>query len=160
MDLLVAPAASSASATSCLWESAYAELYFTPRMWPDFSPADLSEAVRAFRARERRFGGLLTSAGRRHRGGGAMSSVRARYGQRRSIFATLGTWLLFDASIGLNWSLVSLLSALGLGLFLRLGCGTARRQRWPACSPASSWRAGSRRRRRAPSSMRAWPSPT
>ena len=36
------------------------------------------------------------------------------------VFATLGTWLLFKASIGLNWSLVSLLSALGLGLFLRL----------------------------------------
>jgi undecaprenyl diphosphate synthase len=31
-------------------------------MWPDFGPADLAEAVRAFRARERRFGGLPASA--------------------------------------------------------------------------------------------------
>ena len=49
-----------------------------------------------------------------------MSSVRALWAAA-IVFATLGTWLLFDASIGLNWSLVSLLSALGLGLFLRLG---------------------------------------
>ena len=37
------------------------------------------------------------------------------------VFAALGTWLLFEASVGLNWWLVSLLSAVGLGLFLRLG---------------------------------------
>jgi Domain of unknown function (DUF4153) len=37
------------------------------------------------------------------------------------VFAALGTWLLFEASIGFNWSLVSLLSAAGLALFLRLG---------------------------------------
>ena len=49
-----------------------------------------------------------------------MSSVRALWAAA-IVFATLGTWLLFDASIGINWSLVSLLSALGLGLFLRLG---------------------------------------
>jgi undecaprenyl diphosphate synthase len=42
-----------------LWESAYAELYFTDVPWPDFSAADLASAVRAFGARERRYGGLL-----------------------------------------------------------------------------------------------------
>jgi undecaprenyl diphosphate synthase len=40
------------------WESAYAELHFTERMWPDFGAEDLAEALRAFRGRERRFGGL------------------------------------------------------------------------------------------------------
>jgi len=41
-----------------LWECAYAELAFTRTMWPDFSPADLSAAIRDFRSRERRFGGI------------------------------------------------------------------------------------------------------
>ena len=59
VDLLVRTGGEQRLSDFLLWESAYAELYFTPRMWPDFGPADLSEAVRAFRARERRFGGLL-----------------------------------------------------------------------------------------------------
>ena len=41
-----------------LWECAYAELVFTRRMWPDFDAADLAAAVREFRGRQRRFGGL------------------------------------------------------------------------------------------------------
>jgi undecaprenyl diphosphate synthase len=39
-----------------LWECAYAELAFSPRLWPDFTAADLADAVRDFRNRERRFG--------------------------------------------------------------------------------------------------------
>ena len=47
-----------------LWESAYAELWFTRRLWPDFRPADLARAVRWFRSRDRRFGALArTGAG-------------------------------------------------------------------------------------------------
>jgi undecaprenyl diphosphate synthase len=41
-----------------LWESAYAELYFTDRMWPDFDAEDLAEALAWFRGRARRFGVL------------------------------------------------------------------------------------------------------
>jgi len=41
-----------------LWECAYAELIFTPRMWPDFDAADLRRAVEEFRRRERRFGAV------------------------------------------------------------------------------------------------------
>jgi len=41
-----------------LWEAAYAELWFTPRAWPDFSPAMLAAAVEEFRGRDRRFGAL------------------------------------------------------------------------------------------------------
>ena len=39
-----------------LWEFAYAELYFTARLWPDFAVSDLEEALAYFAARERRFG--------------------------------------------------------------------------------------------------------
>jgi len=39
-----------------LWDLAYAELYFSPRLWPDFALADLEEALAFFASRERRFG--------------------------------------------------------------------------------------------------------
>lgn len=42
-----------------LWQLAYAELYFTDKLWPDFRREDLYEAILAYQARERRFG--LTS---------------------------------------------------------------------------------------------------
>jgi undecaprenyl diphosphate synthase len=40
-----------------LWQSAYAELYFSPRLWPDFSPEDLEAALADYARRHRRFGG-------------------------------------------------------------------------------------------------------
>ena len=39
-----------------LWQLAYSELYFTPKLWPDFRREDLFEAVIDFQKRERRFG--------------------------------------------------------------------------------------------------------
>lgn len=39
-----------------LWQSAYTELYFSPVLWPDFSPDTLDEAIAEYGARERRFG--------------------------------------------------------------------------------------------------------
>jgi undecaprenyl diphosphate synthase len=39
-----------------LWQLAYAELYFTERLWPDFAAADLADALTFFASRERRFG--------------------------------------------------------------------------------------------------------
>ena len=39
-----------------LWQLAYAELYFSERLWPEFTAADLQEAVAFFAGRERRFG--------------------------------------------------------------------------------------------------------
>ncbi|HVH79086.1 MAG TPA: undecaprenyl diphosphate synthase family protein, partial [Stellaceae bacterium] len=41
-----------------LWECAYAELWFTDTMWPDFDAAMLGRALADFHRRERRFGGL------------------------------------------------------------------------------------------------------
>ena len=39
-----------------LWQSAYAELFFSDRLWPEFDEAALDEAIAAFQSRERRFG--------------------------------------------------------------------------------------------------------
>ena len=43
-----------------LWECAYAELWFTERMWPDFGAPHLAAAIHEFHSRDRRFGGLPT----------------------------------------------------------------------------------------------------
>ncbi|GAC1653155.1 MAG: di-trans,poly-cis-decaprenylcistransferase [Gemmatimonadaceae bacterium] len=56
VDLLVRTGGEQRLSDFLLWESAYAELYFTPRMWPDFSADDLRAAMSDFGARERRFG--------------------------------------------------------------------------------------------------------
>ena len=58
VDLLIRTGGEQRLSDFLLWECAYAELYFTRRMWPEFSTADLSEAVEEFRARERRFGAV------------------------------------------------------------------------------------------------------
>ena len=58
VDLLVRTGGDQRLSDFLLWESAYAELYFTQAMWPDFTAADLEVAVREFRYRERRFGAL------------------------------------------------------------------------------------------------------
>jgi undecaprenyl diphosphate synthase len=44
-----------------LWQSAYAELYFTDCLWPDFDAAELDKAIASFAKRERRFGDVGTS---------------------------------------------------------------------------------------------------
>lgn len=41
-----------------LWQCAYAEMIFTPTLWPDFSRADLEAALAEFNKRDRRFGGI------------------------------------------------------------------------------------------------------
>ena len=58
VDLLIRTGGEQRVSDFLLWESAYAELYFTSRMWPEFGPLELGTAVRAFHARDRRFGGL------------------------------------------------------------------------------------------------------
>jgi undecaprenyl diphosphate synthase len=58
VDLLIRTGGEQRLSDFLLWECAYAELVFTDRMWPDFSGADLAEAVREFQRRERRFGAV------------------------------------------------------------------------------------------------------
>jgi len=58
VDLLIRTGGEQRLSDFLLWECAYAELLFLPKMWPDFSSADLEAAVRDFQSRNRRFGGL------------------------------------------------------------------------------------------------------
>jgi undecaprenyl diphosphate synthase len=62
VDLLIRTGGERRLSDFLLWECAYAELHFTPRMWPDFEAADLEAAVRDFHARERRFGAVPQAA--------------------------------------------------------------------------------------------------
>lgn len=58
VDLLIRTGGEKRLSDFLLWESAYAELLFSDRMWPDFDEGDLDGALEEFRHRERRFGGV------------------------------------------------------------------------------------------------------
>jgi undecaprenyl diphosphate synthase len=62
VDLVIRTGGEQRLSDFLLWESAYAELYFTPVAWPDFGAGELRRAVDWFRGRERRFGRLEKSA--------------------------------------------------------------------------------------------------
>jgi undecaprenyl diphosphate synthase len=57
-DLLIRTSGEQRISNFLLWRAAYAELWFTPVFWPDFSREVLYEAIRDFQKRERRFGAL------------------------------------------------------------------------------------------------------
>ncbi|MGL4206549.1 MAG: polyprenyl diphosphate synthase [Aeromonadaceae bacterium] len=56
VDLLIRTGGDHRISNFLLWQLAYAELYFTPALWPDFDETLFSEAVASFASRERRFG--------------------------------------------------------------------------------------------------------
>lgn len=56
-DLLIRTAGEQRISNFLLWQLAYAELYFTETLWPDFGERDMAAALEAYAARERRFGG-------------------------------------------------------------------------------------------------------
>ena len=56
VDLLIRTSGEHRISNFLLWQIAYAELYFTPILWPDFKEEDLYEAIISYQKRERRFG--------------------------------------------------------------------------------------------------------
>ena len=56
VDLLIRTGGECRISNFLLWQSAYAEIFFTDRLWPDYSADDLDEALRWYEGRERRFG--------------------------------------------------------------------------------------------------------
>jgi len=55
-DLIIRPSGELRLSNFLLWQCAYAELWFSDVLWPDFTPAHLDEALSAYAARHRRFG--------------------------------------------------------------------------------------------------------
>ncbi|ETI60357.1 UDP pyrophosphate synthase [Sphingobium sp. C100] len=58
LDLMIRTSGEQRLSNFMLWQAAYAELYFTDMLWPDFDGRALAAALDAFRLRDRRFGGL------------------------------------------------------------------------------------------------------
>ncbi len=56
-ELVIRPGGEERTSNFLLWQSAYAEYYFTDVLWPDFQPEDLEKAIAAYNGRNRRFGG-------------------------------------------------------------------------------------------------------
>ena len=65
VDLLIRTSGEQRLSDFLLWECAYAELVFTPRLWPDFTAGDLAQAVAEFHTRDRRFGAVAADPARR-----------------------------------------------------------------------------------------------
>jgi undecaprenyl diphosphate synthase len=63
-DLLIRTSGEMRVSNFLLWQIAYAEIYVTETLWPDFSRARLIEAIVDFQRRERRYGGLSSERGR------------------------------------------------------------------------------------------------
>ncbi|MBR6670375.1 MAG: undecaprenyl diphosphate synthase family protein, partial [Ruminococcus sp.] len=58
VDLIIRPSGEWRLSNFLIWQSAYAEYYFTEIMWPDFTPKELDKALIEFANRGRRFGGV------------------------------------------------------------------------------------------------------
>ena len=62
VDLMIRTGGESRISNFLLWQISYGELYFTPVLWPDFSPEELHKAVDWYAKRDRRFGGLTEAS--------------------------------------------------------------------------------------------------
>lgn len=63
VELLIRTGGEKRLSNFLLWQSAYAELYFTEKYWPDFDGDELEKAIEDFKKRNRRFGGLKEKGG-------------------------------------------------------------------------------------------------
>jgi undecaprenyl diphosphate synthase len=58
LDLIIRTSGEMRFSNFLLWQSAYSELWFCDKYWPDFTKADLAEAIEAYKKRDRRYGGV------------------------------------------------------------------------------------------------------
>jgi len=58
VDLLIRTSGEIRLSNYLLWQVAYAEMFFTSTLWPDFTPQELDNIIKQFKQRERRFGGI------------------------------------------------------------------------------------------------------
>jgi undecaprenyl diphosphate synthase len=58
-DLVIRTSGEMRTSNFLIWQAAYAELWFTPVLWPDFNREHLFEAIRDYQKRDRRFGGVI-----------------------------------------------------------------------------------------------------
>ncbi len=58
LDMIVRTGGDIRLSNFLLWQAAYAELYFTDKLWPDLKGEDVEEALEVFKKRQRRFGGV------------------------------------------------------------------------------------------------------
>ncbi len=61
VDLIIRTSGEMRISNFLLWQGAYAELYFTETLWPDFTKEEFMLAIQDFQRRERRFGTVLSS---------------------------------------------------------------------------------------------------
>jgi undecaprenyl diphosphate synthase len=58
VDLIIRPSGEKRLSNFLIWQSAYAEYYFTDVLWPDFTKKEMDKALLEFSLRGRRFGGV------------------------------------------------------------------------------------------------------
>lgn len=58
VDMLIRTSGEERISNYLLWQCAYAEFFFTPTLWPDFSPQELDSLIEKFKQRDRRFGAV------------------------------------------------------------------------------------------------------
>ena len=58
VDLVIRPSGEQRLSNFLLWQSAYAEFWYSDVLWPDFTEEDFDEALKAYENRNRRFGGI------------------------------------------------------------------------------------------------------
>jgi undecaprenyl diphosphate synthase len=58
VDLMIRPSGEQRISNFLLWQSAYAEFWYSDVLWPDFTEEHFNEALRAYEKRNRRFGGV------------------------------------------------------------------------------------------------------
>ncbi|HEY8190986.1 MAG TPA: undecaprenyl diphosphate synthase family protein, partial [Alphaproteobacteria bacterium] len=57
-DIMIRTSGEQRISNFLLWQGAYAEMVFTPTLWPDFTRADMEAAIREYAGRDRRFGAV------------------------------------------------------------------------------------------------------